>query len=136
MKEMVLSVVITWAFINILKPIVTWIRTGEMNRNTLITNGGMPSGHTALVAPLTTAMFLETGFSALFVLSLALTLNVIYDAVSVRMVIERQSRTINALTAGKPGFAKMEENVGHKPAEVVVSLVLSVIIPLIVYKVF
>jgi len=136
MKEMVLSVVITWAFINILKPIVTWIRTGEMNRRTLITNGGMPSGHTALVAPLTTAMFLETGFSALFVLSLALTLNVIYDAVSVRMVIERQSRTINALTAGKPGFVKMEENVGHEPAEVVVSLVLSVIIPLIVYRVF
>jgi len=136
MKELVLSVAITWAFINILKPIVTWIRTGEMNRSTLATNGGMPSGHTALVAPLSTALFLETGFSAVFILSLALTLNVIYDAVSVRMIIERQSRTINALTEGKPGFAKMEENVGHEPLEVFVSLVLSVVIPLIVYAIF
>lgn len=136
MKELVLSVVITWVFINMLKPIVTWIRTGEINRRTLATNGGMPSGHTALVAPLTTALFLETGFSMLFVLSLALTLNVIYDAISIRMIIERQSRTINALTEGKPGFAKMEENVGHEPAEVFVSLVLSVIVPLIVYRIF
>jgi acid phosphatase family membrane protein YuiD len=96
----------------------------------------MPSGHTSWVAPLATGMYLETGFSYLFIISVVITLNVVYDAISVRPKIGSQSHTLNKLIEGKEGFEKLEESVGHTPAEVLVSLVFSVIIPIAIYKIF
>jgi acid phosphatase family membrane protein YuiD len=136
MTRLILSVAITWGVANMLKPIITWIRSGKLGKETVFTKGGMPSGHTALSAPLATALFFETGFSPLFVTALILTILVVYDAVWVRTVIEKQSRTINALIADRNDLPKMEENVGHTPVEVLVSLILSFLIPVIIYSVF
>lgn len=135
MTKLILSVGLTWMVVNALKPIIIWFKEGRINRDTIVRNGGMPSGHTALVSSLTMAIFLETGLSPLFLVALVLTFVVIYDAVSIRMIIERQSKIINQLTQNQKGFPKMVENVGHTPWEVGVSLILSVIIPLIVYHI-
>jgi uncharacterized protein len=134
MMNLILSVVLTWTVVNILKPFIIWIKEGRINRDTIIRNGGMPSGHTALVSSLTMAIFLETGLSALFLVALVLTFVVIYDAVSIRMIIERQSKIINQLTQNQEHFPRLVENVGHTPMEVGVSILLSVIIPLLVYS--
>ena len=96
----------------------------------------MPSGHTALVASLATALYLETGFSPLFATALVLTIVVIYDAIRIRTIIEKQSIVINALTKHDNDHPKLEENVGHTLREVFVSMLLSIIIPVIIYKVF
>lgn len=136
MIRLILSVAITWSVANMLKPIITWIRSGKLSKETVFTKGGMPSGHTALSAPLATAIFFETGFSPLFVTALILTILVVYDAIWVRTVIEKHSHTINALIKDRNDLPKMEENVGHTPAEVLVSLALSFVIPVLIYKVF
>ena len=136
MIRLILSVAITWSVANTLKPIITWIKSGKINKETIFTKGGMPSGHTALAAPLASALFFETGFSSLFATALILTILVVYDAVWVRTVIEKQSRIINALTKNRDDLPRMEENVGHTPAEVLVSLALSILIPALIYKVF
>jgi acid phosphatase family membrane protein YuiD len=81
-------------------------------------------------------MFLETGFSYSFIITVVIALNVVYDALSVRPKIGRQARMLNKLTEGKEGFNRVEESVGHTPAEVLVSLALSIIIPLAIYKIF
>lgn len=136
MSRLILSVAITWSVANMLKPIITWIRSRKFSKETVFTKGGMPSGHTALSAPLATALFFETGFSPLFVIALILTILVVYDAIWVRTVIEKHSHTINALIKDRNDLPKMEENVGHTPAEVLVSLALSFVIPVFIYKVF
>ena len=136
MIKLILSVVVTWSVANMLKPIITWIRSGKFSKETIFTKGGMPSGHTALSAPLATALFFETGFSPLFATALILTILVVYDAIWVRTVIEKHSHAINALIKNRNDLPKMEENVGHTPAEVLVSLALSFVIPLLIYKVF
>lgn len=136
MAKLILSIVVTWLIVNILKPIIKWKKTGKFEKRFLAEDGGMPSGHTSWAAPLATGMYLETGFSYLFIISVVITLNVVYDAISVRPKIGSQARTLNKLIEGMEGFKKLEESVGHTPAEVLVSLVLSVIFPLVVYKIF
>jgi len=135
MKEFILSILISWLFVNILKPVIIWIKDKKISWDKLIANGGMPSGHTSLVVSSATALFLETGFSPLFILGVILSLVVMYDAFMVRNVIEEQSRIINTLTKDIKGFKRLEENVGHSLTEVLVSLVFGIIIPIIVYAI-
>ena len=136
MTRMILSIVATWVFVNILKPIVKWIKAGKFEKRFLMEEGGMPSGHTSWVAPLTTALYLETGFSHYFMISLVLTMNVVYDAVQVRPKLGKLARAVNRMNEGKEDFKKLEENIGHTLSEVLVSLVLSVLIPFATYKMF
>lgn len=136
MTKLVLSIVLTWLIVNILKPIIKWKKAGKFEMRFLAEDGGMPSGHTSWVAPLATGMYLETGFSYLFIISVVITLNIVYDAISVRPKIAQQARTLNRLIQGKEEFEKLKESVGHTLAEVLVSLLLSVLIPLAVYKIF
>lgn len=136
MKELILSIFLSWAIVNILKPLITWIKEGKISKETIFTNGGMPSGHTSLVASLAMALYLESGFSHIFAVAFILAVIVIYDAIKVRTVIEKQSQAINALAREIKDIPQQEERVGHTPAEVIVSLVISIIVPIIVYSVF
>lgn len=133
MTYFVLSVAVTWTLANVMKPIVTLIREKRIDRTTIATNGGMPSGHTALVVSLTTALFLETGLTPIFLTGVVLAILVMYDALKVRIEIERQARIINRLLEDKGMPERLEENVGHTPAEVLVSLVLGIVIPIFIY---
>jgi acid phosphatase family membrane protein YuiD len=136
MTKLILGIVVTWLVVNIMKPLIKWKKTGKFEKRFLAEEGGMPSGHTSWVAPLATGMYLETGFSYYFIISVVITLNVVYDAISVRPKIGKQALIINKLMEGKEGYKKVEESVGHTPAEVLVSLALSVAIPLAIYKIF
>jgi acid phosphatase family membrane protein YuiD len=136
MTKLILGIVITWLVVNTLKPLIKWKKAGIFEKRFLAEDGGMPSGHTSWVAPLATGMYLETGFSYYFIISVVITLNVVYDAISVRTKISRQAKVLNKLIEGNAGFEKLEESVGHTPFEVLVSLILSVIIPLAIYKIF
>jgi acid phosphatase family membrane protein YuiD len=136
MTLFVLSVAVTWTVTNVMKPIITLIREKKITRKTIATNGGMPSGHTALVVSLATALFLETGLSPVFVTGLVLAILVMYDALKVRIEIERQARIINRLLEEKGMSERLEENVGHTPAEVLVGLALGIAIPVLFYRLF
>jgi len=134
MKKFVLSIIITWVFVYIVKVIFILIKEGRLDKEMLVMNGGMPSGHTALAGSLTMALLLETGFSPYFVMGVVITILVIYDAVNVRTITEKQSRALNKLIEDRKDIPKLEENVGHTIWEAVVSLGLSVVIPLLVYN--
>ena len=136
MLHLYLSVGIAWLVANVAKPIVTYIREKRLSKETIFTAGGMPSGHTALVVSLTTSLYLETGFSTAFLVALVLAVLVMYDAIRVRSVIENLSRTINELLKHYEGFTPLEEHVGHTPSEVLASLILGIIIPVLIYKIF
>ncbi len=135
-KELVLSIVIAWLFAKVLKTIIDWVKEKKISWKVLFYDGGMPSLHTIAVVSLTTGLFLETGFSAVFILSVVLALIIINDALGVRRITQEQSRAINRLAENKPDFKKLNEHVGHKPLDVLVSLVLGIIIPVIIYTLF
>jgi uncharacterized protein len=132
-KTLVLSIIITWLAVKIIKTIIDCRKERSMSLKKLFYDGGMPSAHTALVASASTSLFLETGFSPIFALSIVLALIVMNDAMKVRWITQEQSIAINKLTQGKAGFKKMEERVGHTPVEVFVGLILGIMIPVIIY---
>ena len=130
----ILIIAITWLFGKLLKTIIVWNKEKKLSWKMLLYDGGMPSAHTVLVASTSTALYLETGISYIFFLSLILALIVMNDAMKVRWVTEEQSRALNRLTKGKKGFAKLDEHVGHTPTEVLVGLIIGIILPVILYQ--
>lgn len=134
MTSFMLSIAITWGLANVMKPVITLIREKTINRRTLAGNGGMPSGHTALVVSLATALYLETGLSTGFATGVVLAVLIMYDAVMVRSEIGWQARVLNRLLEKQGIEERLDENVGHKASEVLVSLALGILIPILVYR--
>ena len=100
----------------------------------LIATGSMPSSHTAILASLTTMIFITEGATALAIFSLAMTLIVARDAFGVRrlageeaMFLQELSK-VHKLIPSPFHFAK-----GHTPLEVFVGLVIGVFCAVIVY---
>lgn len=74
----------------------------------------MPSGHSALVTSLATAIGLKHGFGDdLFALSLVVAAIVIYDAMNIRFQSGLHARAINTLSQEQ----RFNESLGHLPSE-------------------
>lgn len=91
-------------------------------------SGGMPSGHSASMTALTTYIGCMCGVdSAVFVLSVASTLIVLYDAIHVRYAVGEQGKALNKLLAknGDTGLPIVE---GHTMPQVAVGVILGILI--------
>jgi uncharacterized protein len=99
----------------------------------LFRDGGMPSGHTALTTGLATSLFIQTGFSYSFVISMVFFFIVVNDALKVRWLTGEQSKVLNKLTKGKKGFPVLEERAGHTLYEVICGIVVGILVPVIFY---
>ena len=93
-------------------------------------SGGMPSSHTSLSVSLTTMIGLNLGFnSPLFGIALIFSLITAYDAMGLRFQSGKHAETINLLldeVFEKEGFKHLKEELGHKPLEVLMGLLLGI----------
>jgi len=96
----------------------------------LLRSGNMPSGHSAVVASLTTVIFAHEGFSSLFAVAATLAILTVYDALVAHRSIGEQGQALIRLIEKSP-FAKdpmPRVALGHKPLEVAVGVGLGVMI--------
>jgi acid phosphatase family membrane protein YuiD len=127
-----------WALANVLKFVVASIRFRRPKWSYLVTMGGMPSSHSALVCALaTTAAIVEGVGSALFAVTVFFAMIVIYDAAGVRQTVGTQSIMLNKmldeLFKGKVAFEqRFRELIGHSAFEVTAGAALGVIFALVV----
>ena len=94
-------------------------------------SGGMPSGHTASFTGLTVFLGLQNGFSSgLFVLALAMTIIVVYDAVNVRYAVGEQGKLLNIIadSDNNKKTRKMKVVEGHTIPQVCVGAVLGILL--------
>ena len=94
-------------------------------------SGGMPSGHTASFMGLTVFLGLQNGFSSgLFVLALAMTIIVVYDAVNVRYAVGEQGKLLNIIadSDNNKKTRKMKVVEGHTIPQVCVGAVLGILL--------
>jgi acid phosphatase family membrane protein YuiD len=130
-----------WTLAQVIKLPLEYLLHHEWNWHLLISAGGMPSSHSALVTAVTTAIGLTQGFdSPLFAVSCVLSLVVIYDATGVRRHAGDQARVINLmideLLTGHPLAEKeLKEVLGHTPREVVAGIALGIIVGIIVVNI-
>lgn len=106
----------------------------------LTRSGGMPSAHTALMVAVTTVIGVQLGVdSALFALSLALTIVIIYDALNVRRSVGEQGIALKGLVEhlklAAEGYIHKQSK-GHHPIEAMVGVMTGVIAAIIALALF
>ncbi len=125
---------IAWAFAQLVKIPLDYVRTRRWNWALLLTSGGMPSSHSALVTSTTAAVGLYYGFdSPIFALGVAFTMIVTYDAAGVRQQAGIHAQRINIifeeLLRGHPiSEDDLREVLGHTPLEVTGGILLGLVV--------
>lgn len=127
-----------WSLAQIIKlPLEYWLHH-EWNWHLLISAGGMPSSHSALVTGVTASIGMTQGFdSPIFAVAVVVAMIVIYDATGVRRHAGDQARVLNLmideLFTGHPLAEKeLKEVLGHTPREVVAGIALGIIVAILV----
>lgn len=123
-----------WLLAQLLKPPLEYIRKGKWNWGYLLSAGGMPSSHSALMVGTTLGVALHVGFdSPVFAIAVAATMIVIYDAAGVRREAGRHAEKINVLIeellSGHPiSEEELREVLGHTPLEVTGGIFLGIVV--------
>lgn len=127
----------SWAVAQVLKVLIDWRINHAFNMKKIISNGGMPSAHTAFVVSLTMMIAFREGLgSTAFALSFALAAVVINDAVGVRYHTGEQGKVLNKilhrmLVEGEPLTDEtLHELVGHTPTEAFFGAIIGLVMPL------
>ncbi|MCL2702919.1 MAG: divergent PAP2 family protein [Defluviitaleaceae bacterium] len=119
-----LSAILAYAIASFLKVAVRFIKTRKLQLSLFISTGDMPSSHSAFITAAATSVGLTEGFdSAIFALSAAISIVIMYDAQGVRRAAGKQAAAINRIIANFKQLDKilekeLKELLGHTPFEV------------------
>ncbi|WP_019504325.1 divergent PAP2 family protein [Pleurocapsa sp. PCC 7319] len=124
-----------------LKLVIDLIRSRKLNITYLLSTGGMPSAHSALVGALATSVGLTKGWSsAEFAIACLFAVIVMYDAAGVRQAAGKQAKILNQLVdelfQEEHNFneERLKELLGHTPFQVLVGLGLGISIAMVFSK--
>ena len=128
-NRILLIVFIAWFITQTIKLIVFWIINKKFVPERFFGDGGMPSGHSAVVASLATAIGLQGGWdSPLFAVAAILAVIVMHDATGVRQETGKQAKVINNMVKLLDSMGRgeltpeetLKEFVGHTGRQVMV----------------
>jgi len=137
-NRVLLASFLAWAVAQVLKTILELIKQRKLVISRLVSSGGMPSSHSALVTGLATAAGREVGVSSpIFAVAVVLASIVMYDAAGVRRAVSIQARILNQMIdeafQGSPMAEKrLRELIGHTPIQVFAGAILGICIALLV----
>lgn len=119
------------------KLLIDIVKNHKLNFSSLVTAGGMPSAHSALVSSLATGIGLTAGWASTeFAIACLFAVIVMYDAAGVRQAAGKQAKILNQIIdevfQGKEfNEEKLKELIGHTPFQVIVGLALGISISLL-----
>jgi len=126
----------SWAMAQLLKVIIILIQKKQLDLRHLVSTGGMPSSHSAVVSALATSVALIQGLGSIaFGISAVLALVVMSDAAGVRQSVGKQSvvlnRILRELRLRRPVAElgrDLREFIGHTQFQVIAGGLLGVVI--------
>jgi len=133
-NHVLLSALAAWGLAQGLKIPLDYFHSQRWNWALLLSVGGMPSSHAALVVAATHAIGLYEGFGTpLFGLGVVICMVVIYDATGIRRQAGIHAQTINVLVdqllKGHPvSEYQLREVLGHTPLEALGGFVLGLVV--------
>lgn len=106
-----------------------WIEK-KFSTKPLLTAGGMPSSHSAILSAFATALALQWGItSPIFQLSVIVSVIVFYDAYNVRHEAGKHAEVLNQWVREKElqtQFPPLKERLGHTGLEVFVGIIVGI----------
>lgn len=136
-NEVILIPIAAWVIAQLAKMIVALMQGKGFDFRYLVSSGGMPSAHSAMVTSLATSVGMIYGFgSAVFGISMILALIVMYDAAGVRQSVSKQSKILNhimrELRHSQPHLevikADLKELIGHTSFQVIIGALIGIIV--------
>ena len=123
-QHLILIPFVAYIVATLLKGFFLWQKS-RFNLQAMLSTGGMPSGHSALVASLATGLGIKYGpLHDLFVLALVFAAIVIYDAMNIRYQSGLHAHALNTIKGEK----KLNESLGHLPSETLVGSMIGVFV--------
>lgn len=106
--------------------------SGKFSLQSMFSTWGMPSGHSALVSSIATAIGMKYGpLHDLFTLALVFAAIVIYDAMNIRYQSGLHAHALNTLKGEK----KLNESLGHLPSETLIGSMVGVVVAAILMQI-
>lgn len=139
-NRVLIAGLIGWSAAQLIKVPLEFLHTHKWNWSLLFRAGGMPSSHSALVSGISLATGLYEGMNtAVFALSVAVAMVVIYDATGIRRQAGKHAELINAmiddLASGHPLKEEtLREVLGHTPIEAIGGMVLGMLSALLLWS--
>jgi acid phosphatase family membrane protein YuiD len=136
-NRVLLGAFCAWSLAQLIKLPLNYVLHREWDWGLILSTGGMPSSHSALVTAISIGIGLQEGFdSPLFAIAGVLAGIVIYDATGVRRHAGDHARVLNLmideLLTGHPlAERELKEVLGHTPREVVGGIALGIVMAVI-----
>lgn len=133
-NRVLIAAFVAWAIAQGAKLVIELIVQRKLHLNRLVSSGGMPSSHSALVTSLAAATGHVTGINSVeFAIAVVLAGIVMYDAAGVRRAVSIQARILNQMIEeafqGHPFAEKrLRELIGHTPFQVFIGGLLGIVI--------
>ncbi len=128
---------VAWAIAQVCKVIIFLLQERQLDLWRLVSAGGMPSSHSALVSALATQIAIKDGVqSTTFALAVVFAAVVMYDAAGIRQAVSIQARILNRLLdeyfrRQKWNEERLRELLGHTRIEVLVGSLLGIAVALL-----
>jgi len=138
-NKVFITTVYAWFITQTIKVTIGVIREKRFNFRWFVGTGGMPSSHAATVSALSAAVALHSGVdSAIFAITIAFSLIVIFDAQGVRRATGKQAEILNKMLDDMYWKKQIQEDrlkelLGHTPIEVFVGIAAGIIIVLLLW---
>ncbi len=127
-----------WFLAQTIKLTAHFVTTRKINISYLMSTGGMPSAHSAMVSALATSVGFTSGInSPLFAVTLAFAAVVMFDAQSVRRAAGMQAALLNQIldelfTDHHLSQQKLKELLGHTRVEVGFGMTIGILVGIII----
>ena len=124
----------------VFKTIYFSIKNRKIDLFTLITTGGLPSSHSALVSSLSTVVAKVNGITSTeFAITVILAMIVMYDASGIRKAAGEHAKILNEMLEEKEyynskEYKKLKELLGHTKLEVFVGFLTGIILTIIIFN--
>ncbi len=135
-KPLIIAI-IAWAIAQSLKFVITGVKEKKMDFTLLVTTGGFPSSHTAIVSALATSIGLNFGLaSPFFAISVVMASVVMSDARGIRRAAGKQAQILNKIIDDlyqkrELKLERLKELLGHTSFEVFSGAILGIFIALL-----
>lgn len=133
---------LAWMCAQFTKMLCGFTRTRRLDFRYIVSTGGMPSAHSAMVSGLAASVGLTEGLdSAMFAISVGFAMVVMFDASTVRRAAGSQAKLLNEIVQElfkehHLSEKKLKELLGHTRLEVFMGLVMGILVGIEVWLLF